>query len=72
MEEQKILTLNEPFQIEFHKFFVSKDQLLDHTMNLPNERMSGFTWMFKFSDLTKVMQCILTAIFSSLMLSFLC
>lgn len=72
MEEQKILTLNEPFQIEFHKFFVSKDQLLDHTMNLPNEGMSGFTWMFKFSDLTKVMQCILTAIFSSLMLSFLC
>lgn len=53
-------------------FFFFKGQLLDHTIKPPNEGMSGFTLMFKFLDLTKVMQAILAAIFSSLMLSFLC
>lgn len=56
----------------FKNLFFLKGQLLDHTMKLPNEGISGFTLMFKFLDLTKVMQAIFTAIFSSLMLSFLC
>lgn len=70
-KNKKILTFDEPFQIVFHEFFF-KGQLRDHTIKLPNEGMSEFTLMFKFLDLTKLMQCILTAIFSSLMLSFLC
>lgn len=47
---KKILTSDEPFQTVYHNVFF-KGQLLDHTIKLPNEGMSGFTLMLKFLDL---------------------
>lgn len=70
-----VVPFGEPFNWDFikkKKTFPLQGQLLDHTIKFPNEGMSGFTLMFKFLDLTELMQYILTAIYSGLMLSFLC